>query len=172
MVEFTKAGRSRMASKKKATTFVANYFPAMMNRASHLIAAEFHRVAQSHGFSVTEWRVMGALAEGKVYSTGELAELTLTKQPTLTRVLARMEARGEVARQDAPGDKRITLARLTPRGAKVAAKLVALAKAHEEQVLAQLGAAPAAELKRALRELIARLDKDDTLFISGFEPRE
>lgn len=144
-----------MTSKPKDVSFVAHYLPAMMNRASHLISAEFHKVALAHGFSVTEWRVLGCMSDERQYSIGELSRLALTKQPTLTRLLARMEMRGEVVRKDAVEDKRITLVRLTPKGATLAHKLVGLAQDHEQKVLAELGFQSANDLKRTLRELIA-----------------
>ncbi|MEH3085703.1 MAG: MarR family transcriptional regulator [Xylophilus ampelinus] len=142
-----------MSAKSQDLPFVENYLPAMMNKASHLISAEFHQVAQAHGFSVTEWRVLACLHDGRGYNIGELSEAALTKQPTLTRLLARMESRGEVLRKDSPEDKRITLVRLTPKGTRVANKLVALAREHEERVLAELGFQSANDLKRALRQL-------------------
>lgn len=149
-----------MTSKRPDPTFTENYLPAMMNRASHLISAEFHQVVRAHGFSVAEWRVLACLSDGNAYNVGELCKMALTKQPTLTRLLARMHARGEVLRQDAPDDRRITLVRLTPRGATLAQSLVTLAKQHEQKVLAQLGFQNSTELKRSLRQLIALHERD------------
>lgn len=143
-----------------ATPFTADYLPAMMNRASYWISSEFHQEALAHGFSVTEWRVLACLSDGKAYNVGELCDLALTKQPTLTRLLARMESRGEVRRKDAPEDKRITLVQLTPRGLTLARKLVAQAQAHEAKVLQALGADKAQQLKALLRQLTALYEPD------------
>lgn len=143
-----------MNAQSQSLPFVENYLPAMMNKASHLISAEFHDVALAHGFSVTEWRVLACLHGGNGYNIGDLSQAALTKQPTLTRLLARMEARGEVVRKDSPEDRRVTLVRLTAKGTRVANKLVALAREHEERVLAELGFQSASDLKRVLRQLV------------------
>ena len=69
--------------------FVDDYLPALLAQASQLISSEFHEVARQHGFSVSEWRVMASLAGGVPISIGQLAQVTVTKQPTVTRLLDR-----------------------------------------------------------------------------------
>jgi DNA-binding MarR family transcriptional regulator len=46
------------------------------------------------------------------------------KQPTLTRVLDRQEARGEVQRIAHKTDRRITLVFITPLGTRLVAELI------------------------------------------------
>src|SRR4029077_17580899 len=76
--------------------FVDDYLPALLAQASHLISSEFHKVARQHGFSVSEWRVMATLAGGHAISIGRLAQIAVMKQPTVTRMLDRMTAKGHV----------------------------------------------------------------------------
>jgi DNA-binding MarR family transcriptional regulator len=134
--------------------FVDDYLPALLGQASHLISEEFHRVVNAHGFSVAEWRVLATLAGGQPMSIGRLAQVVLSKQPTVTRLLDRMEAKGHVERIANDGDRRITLVRITQGGAKAASRLVELAKAHEQRVLEPFGLEHAAQLKGILRRMI------------------
>ena len=134
--------------------FVDDYLPALLAQASQLISSEFHEVARQHGFSVSEWRVMASLAGGEPISIGQLAQVTVTKQPTVTRLLDRMEARGQVERLPHDSDRRITLVRITREGAKAVEHLMELAREHELRVLEPFGLARAEELKRILRRLI------------------
>ena len=99
-----------------APRFVDDYLPALLAQASQLSSSEFHEVARKHGFSVSEWRVMASLAGGVAISIGQLAQVTVTKQPTVTRLLDRMEARGQVERLPHDSDRRITLVRITREG--------------------------------------------------------
>jgi homoprotocatechuate degradation regulator HpaR len=63
-----------------------------------------------------QWRVMRVLNDrGKTDATA-LAEVALLHAPSVTRILRELEARGIVAREDDPDDKRRTLAALTPHG--------------------------------------------------------
>ena len=134
--------------------FVDDYLPALLAQASHLISSEFHVVARRHGFSVSEWRVLASLAGGEAISIGRLAQISVTKQPTVTRLLDRMEAKGQVERLPHGSDRRITLVRITRTGARTVAKLMDLAREHEHRVLEPFGLARAEELKNTLRRMI------------------
>ena len=142
----------------KATSpipFVADYLPAMLRRASVLISADFHAEVQARGFTVAEWRVLACLAPGLQISIGDLAQATLSKQPTLTRQLDRMEASGYIGRTQHPVDGRVTLVHISPQGKRIAKRLVELSHEHEKKVLEPFGLDRADDLKRMLRQLIA-----------------
>lgn len=139
----------------KATPhFSDTYLAALLARASHLISAEFHAIVPQHGMSVSEWRVLATLSSGGPVSIGHLAEITLSKQPTLTRALYRMEKRGQVLRIPDRGDRRVTLVRTTAKGRRTVATLIRLAREHEQRVLQPFGLARAEELKEVLRGMI------------------
>lgn len=146
----------RMAT--KGTTpepaFVDNYLPALLGQASHLIQSEFHRVVKAKGLSVAEWRVLATLASGQPMTTGKLAEVSLTKGPTATRMLDRMQARGQVERLAHDADRRVTMVRITAEGRRKVSRLMALAQEHEQRVLEPLGAQRAEELKATLRRIV------------------
>ncbi len=135
--------------------FIDDYLPALLAQASLLISSEFHKVARKHGFSVSEWRVLASLAGGEAISIGRLAQLTLSKQPTVTRMLDRMEAKGQVKRVAHDGDRRVTLVQITPEGATMVAHLMELARKHELLVLEPFGLQRAEDLKKTLRQMIA-----------------
>jgi DNA-binding MarR family transcriptional regulator len=136
------------------SSFVDSYTPALLAQVSRLISGEFHVIVQAAGFEVSDWRVLSTLSDGKAISIGRLAQVSVTKQPTVTRLLDRMEAQGYVKRIPHEVDRRVTLVRITPCGQKLVSALMEQAKAHEEQVLAPLGREKAEELKATLRLLI------------------
>ena len=138
----------------QAAHFVDDYLPALLAQASHLISREFHQVVNAKGFSVSEWRVLATLAGGDPVSIGRLAEITVMKQPTVTRLLDRMEASGHVKRLAHDGDRRVTLVSITPSGSRLVAGLIPLAREHERRVLEPFGVKRAAELKSTLIQLI------------------
>jgi DNA-binding MarR family transcriptional regulator len=141
-------------SQSPSSSFVDSYTPALLAQVSQLISGEFHVIVQASGFEVSDWRVLSTLSDGKAVSIGHLAQVSVTKQPTVTRLLDRMEAQGYVKRIPHESDRRITLVRITPRGQKLVSTLMEQAKAHEDQVLAPLGKEKAEELKATLRLLI------------------
>jgi DNA-binding MarR family transcriptional regulator len=142
------------ASPDAGHPFVDDYLPALLALASQLISSEFHAVARRHGFSVSEWRVLASLAGFASISTGQLAQISLLKQPTLTRLLDRMVLNGHVERLDHDGDRRVTLVHITPAGGRTVAKLMDLAREHERRVLEPFGLKRAQALKTTLRRMI------------------
>jgi DNA-binding MarR family transcriptional regulator len=135
--------------------FVEDYLPALLGQAAQRIQGEFHRVVRAHGFAVSEWRVLATLADGLAMTTGQLAQVSLTKGPTATRLLDRMVARGEVERLPDLDDRRVTRVRITDQGQRTVSALIVLARAHEGQVLSQFGWSQTKALKAMLREMIA-----------------
>lgn len=134
--------------------FVDNYLAALLAQASKLISTEFHAVVQAAGFSVTEWRILATLTGSEGISTGGLAQVSVSKQPTVTRLLDRMEAKGYVERFAHETDRRITMVRITPTGQTIVADLIVQAKEHERRVLAPFGLKRAEALKVTLRRII------------------
>ena len=134
--------------------FIDGYLAYLLARASHLISAEFHGVVRRTRLPVLQWRVLATLADGQVSSIGEVADIVLVPQSTLTRVAARMAQAGLLLRADDTQDRRITRVRLSAQGMKLAARLVTQARAHEAVVVDALGAADAQQLKRILLRLI------------------
>lgn len=135
--------------------FVENYLAALLARASLLISSEFHEVVRAHGLSVAQWRILASLSDGQAISTGRLAQIVLAKQPTVTRQLDRMQAKGYIERLEQGSDRRFTWVRITSSGQEVVGTLVALARAHEAKVLAPFGLEDAEALKKILRQIIA-----------------
>jgi DNA-binding MarR family transcriptional regulator len=143
-----------MARQTRRQNFADTYLAALLAQASHLISAEFHAIVRRHGMSVSEWRILGTLSCGGPVRIGHLAEITLSKQPTLTRALSRMERRGQVVRVPSRGDRRVTFVRTTPKGRRAVTTLIRLAREHERRVLEPFGLARAEELKEVLRGMI------------------
>lgn len=138
--------------------FVDEYLPALLAQAHFLISREFHAIVRERGFTVSEWRVLASLAGSGPVPIGKLAQIVVMKQPTVTRVLDRQEARGEVKRIAHKTDRRVTLVAITPKGTRLVSQLIRLAREHEQRVLEPFGLDRAAELKETLKKMIALHD--------------
>lgn len=104
---------------------------------------------------MSDWRVLASLDGAEPMSIGALARLTTMKQPTLTRVVDRLQARGHVRRIAHESDRRVTLIEITAAGDKLVSGLIELAKEHERRVLEPFGMARSNELKKTLKQMIA-----------------
>jgi DNA-binding MarR family transcriptional regulator len=62
--------------------------------------------------------VLVTVDASKTLTLGELAEIERVQPPTISRVIARLEERGLVAREADSGDKRVARVRLTATGSR------------------------------------------------------
>lgn len=97
---------------------------------------------------------MASLSGKESLSVGELADIVLAKQPTVTKLVGRMAEAGWVRRVDAAHDKRQSLVSLTATGQRKVQALLVKARAHEASVVAELGEAQTDQLKQVLVRLI------------------
>ena len=148
--------RLRASDKLRVRTvsrFVDGYLPYLLARASHLISGEFRATLEKERIPVMHWRVLCSLLEAPM-SVSELAGIVIAKQPTMSKLLARMEKQGLIARESDPADGRAVVVSITPAGKRLVQPLVRLAKRHEASVLEPLGTEDADALVAILGKLI------------------
>ena len=142
----------------EGASFHEDYLPYLVSRASFLILADFHSVLKPFRMPVQTWRVLAALSGGRRLPIGQLARITLSQQPTLSKLVDRLAAQGLVRRMDSEADGRRSLVVLTPKGERRIAPVLLAAQAHEVQFLAGFSAAEVAAFKRLLRRFSGRLE--------------
>lgn len=79
---------------------------------------EMARALKRYRLDTMKWRILMLLNDASPSSVGELARRSVTKMPTLTRVLMRMEDEGLVVRQALADDKRFVQVTMTPKAVK------------------------------------------------------
>jgi DNA-binding MarR family transcriptional regulator len=133
--------------------FVDSYLPYLLARASFSISSEFHAQVEAAGFTVSEWRILASLSGVKQRTVGELADIVLAKQPTVTKMVLRMVDQGLVMRTACTQDKRQAWVSLTLKGKKRVTPLLKKAALHEKNVLSSLGEPQSQALKSILQKL-------------------
>lgn len=134
--------------------FVDDYLLSLLARASHAVSSEFHGRLRTRGISVPVWRVLASLSGSTGETVSTLASACLLLQPTMTKVLDRMERDGLVRRKQDATDRRLVRIHLTPRGEALVADLLQAARQHEAEIVARHP--ETAAIKDLLRALIAR----------------
>ncbi|MBE9603379.1 MarR family transcriptional regulator [Acetobacteraceae bacterium H6797] len=140
--------------------FVDDYLLALLARASHVISVEFHSRLRAKGVAVGEWRVLATLSDGiggpEGSTVGQLADICLMQQPTMTKLLDRMARDGLVERRGHSEDRRQVLVVSTAKGRALVAELLAMARQHEAELLARHPAREVQAIKDLLLSLIER----------------
>ena len=134
--------------------FVDNYLAYLLARTSQLVSQEFQQALEERQVPTMHWRVLVTLNDGPMHLT-DLAKIVLEKQPTMSKIIDRMEKLGLVQRQTGVADRRSTLVSITAEGRRMVKPLIRLARKHEQEVLAPLGEDNARVLLEVLRKLIA-----------------
>lgn len=159
MTRRTSLCKSGPAASTAATSkFIDGYLSYLLSRAGHGVHEAFQPLVHAAGLSTLEWRVLATLSDGDGLTIGDLAREVLTQQPTLTKLIQRMEKAGWVRRGADPADARRTLVFETVQGQAVVVDLLAQAKRHELGLLAGINAKEVATLKKVLRALIKHSD--------------
>lgn len=149
-------------STRAGMPFVDDYLAYLLARASSLVSDEFHREVAAAGLGVSEWRLLATLSDGRARTINELADIVLAKQPTVTKVVDRLEAGGDVVRSPGEFDKRQSLVTITQTGLTRVTPLLSSARRHETGVLARFGASESDALKDSLRRLIDEMSNERT----------
>ena len=144
----------------RTKAFTDDYLPALLGRAWYLVSTQFHAVVEAHGLSVLEWRVLSTLVGHGQMSISAIAQITVSKQPTVTRLLLRLESQGYVERSISQDDRRYTLVRVTRSGRRLVSGLIVLAEKHEQEIFASFDHRKIDVLKETLHELIEKYRPD------------
>jgi DNA-binding MarR family transcriptional regulator len=111
-------------------------------------------VVEPHGITVQQFNVLRILrgAGDEPLPTLEIGERMVEQTPGVTRLLDRLEAKGLIARERCPHDRRQVLCRITPAGRTLLGALDAPIRHANEAALAPLPL-------RAQRQLIRLLER-------------
>lgn len=139
--------------------FLDEYLPYWLAQASYWISSEFHREIAAAGLTVAEWRVLASLHGSAGETIGTLCRLALMKQPTLSKLVQRLEADSLVIRRDTEGDRRQTIVSSTAKGRARIAALIRKAQAHQQEVLKPFGKENSRKLLRTLQDLVRQHER-------------
>lgn len=120
-------------------------------RTTDMLSRGLVRILKSEDLSATQYNVLRILRgapEG--LACGDIASRMITRDPDVTRLLDRLEKRGLISRCRETKDRRTVMARITPEGLKLLARLDEPVQAGHRQQLGHLGR----ERLRALTELL------------------
>ncbi len=110
-------------------------------RTADVLAQGLEQVLKPHGLSPTQYNVLrilrGSGPGGR--SCREVAERMLTRDPDITRLLDRLEARGLVTRTREQQDRRVITTRVTRLGLALLARLDEPTAAWHRERLGRLG---------------------------------
>lgn len=130
-----------------------------MRFVSNQVSAGFQQAVEASGVSVTDWVALRTLFDADSGGESTATHATLTQvlgmtKGAVSKVVARLEDKGLVARAGAPADARSHTLSLTPAGRALVPVLAAKADANDEKFFGHLPAAERQRLARLLQEMV------------------
>ena len=122
-------------------------------RTTDMLSRGLIQVLKAEDLSPTQYNVLRILRGAPDgLPCGEIASRMITRDPDVTRLLDRLEKRGLISRCRETKDRRTVMARITPEGLELLARLDEPVQAAHRKQLGHLGR----ERLRALTELLQR----------------
>ncbi len=118
------------------------------------------RQEASEGLGPSQVATLSSVERHGPLTPSRLAELERVQRPTITRLVARLEEAGLIARTHDPDDGRSCLVAVTPEGTALLAQMRKRKDAYVARNLAALGAEDRATLERAALILERMLERD------------
>ncbi len=107
------------------------------------------------------------ILENEGGSLGELAQQARMDEPTASRAVYALTARGLVRSEVDPGDRRRSRLTMTAEGRKLGERLLPLSKEFRALVEGALTFAEREAMAAGLQKVIARLDRTEALAVEG-----
>ena len=131
----------------------------LMAHADFKYHEDMDKVLRKHAVSKPIYRVMTVLRERQPASIGTIAEATITKRSTVSRIIDRMIEQGLVTTEPNIDDNRVTEVTLTHAGQEKLRKLTPIAGRQVMRAMESVSDRDIAHLLRTLKRIIANLSK-------------
>jgi DNA-binding MarR family transcriptional regulator len=138
-----------------------SFFPYRLYRASKKLQLRLQTRLRAMRMSPSQWRVISVLKAYGALSIGEIVEATLMEQPTISRVVSRLEKNGLVTRRPSTRDSRMALISLTTPGVEMFKQIIPAALRHQELALSGIGRKEIALVVATLERIEQNIESSD-----------
>ena len=136
--------------------------PLKLLRAREAVMDRFRPHLHANGFTEQQWRVIRALVEVETIDAGALAEAVCLRMPSLSRILADLEARGLLRKLRSKADRRLVNVEITEEGRALFARMSEASERIYQSIQDRLGDDEYKDLMLRLDGFIARLNDGET----------
>jgi len=131
---------------------VEDRFIFLISKVCQKLIINLQKSFSESGIEVTPVQVMLLffLQQNNDLSLTQISQGLMLENPTVTRLIYRLEKSGHVKRSDHPNDRRVYLVHLTEKGKKVAKKALPIVKKLNDQIKEGYSKAEIEDFKKVL----------------------
>ncbi len=130
----------------------------LLARASKWVSGGLHKDLKQNGLSITDWRILSCLLRYHETTVGQLAQVALAPQPTVTKAIDRLCDQNLVQRDADTKDRRKASVSLTEQGRSLAQQLATAANHYENAQLSTCATNDITALRSALAGVAHQYD--------------
>jgi len=130
----------------------------LLAKASKWVSGELPNDLKQNGLSTTDWRILSCLLRYRETTVGQLAQVALAPQPTVTKAIDRLCDQKFVQRDADAKDRRKASISLTAEGESLTRSLTAAANNYEAARLSACNSNDVAALRSALAGVARQYD--------------
>jgi DNA-binding MarR family transcriptional regulator len=140
--------------------WLQNFIPYLLYRTSNQLTRRIRSRLRKSGINISRWRVLAVLRAHGRLSLGQVVELTVMEQPSVSRVVTQLEREGLVKRQVSKRDSRFVNVKLTRAGEKAFHSIYPTAQMHQEKALRGFSSKEIDTLKALLQRIPVNIEAD------------
>ena len=141
--------------------WIEDFVPYRLYRVTNRLNAKLLSRLKSIRINPSQWRVLSVLKAFGVLNIGQIADLTLMEQPTVSRVVAQLEGKGGVSRRPSAADARVTEVALTAKGVAAFEHIIPTALRHQQLAFEGFSAKELETLKKLLSKIEKNIESYD-----------
>ncbi len=144
-----------MADVKKAL-YLPRFLPYRLTKLSGFVSRSLSRLySEQFDLTIQEWGIIAILGSEGEMTASQIGDLASLDKVNVSRAVDRLEKAGRVRRKTLLRDRRSSVLSLTEEGQTVLARIVPLAQAYEDRLLADFSA----EEIELMDDILNRLDR-------------
>lgn len=141
--------------------WLQNFVPYLIYRITNQLTRRIRGRLRKAGINITRWRVLAVLrAHGKL-SLGQIVELTVMEQPSVSRIVAQLERDGLVKREVSKKDARFVHVTITCAGDQVFQNVYPTVQRHQELALSGFSQQEKSILQGYLRRIRENIEAEE-----------
>ena len=141
--------------------WIEDFVPYRLYRVTNRLNAKLLSRLKSIRINPSQWRVLSVLRAYGVLNIGQIADLTLMEQPTVSRVVAQLEGKGGLTRRPSAADARVTEVALTAKGVEAFEHIIPTALRHQQLAFEGFSAKELETLKKLLSKIEQNIESYD-----------
>jgi len=141
----------------KPDLVLGEFLPYLLNRTGVKTGQTFSRDLEAFGLILSDWRILIALWQNENQPLSVIAEMTVSDLSTMSRQVRALEKAGLIARQRSKSDGRALNLVLTPKGRKMTAQIIPIAKLHESAATQGISEKDLATVRRSVMQIYQNL---------------